>query len=256
MDIFEKLKKVGMLSFVVDNFIHLSQNPLHHSNNMKESVPTIFKDENTSSFNASISVEASLVTPLFVFSIVTLMSLLIMIKDQSVYYQDMNEKALLQWENSALTKDDSMINPKETYELAPIICFFPGLSVSVSDEILLHPFTGYTQDSGRSNERDSEVYVFVTENGTKYHIDSDCSYISIKPVTIEASSLDSIRNSDGCRYKKCRLCHPLKTGILFITSYGDSYHSDANCSALKRTVKMITLKEALEYGFTPCSKCS
>lgn len=234
---------------------HFSKTQLYHSS-IKESVPTVFKRICISFFDGSISVEACLITPLFVFFIMTLMSFLLMIKDQSVYFQKMNESALYQWECSAVTKDESMINLKETYVLTPIISFFPGLSVTVKDELLIHPFTGYLLSSGGSNEREKEEYVYVTKSGTKYHTDADCSHISIKPVTIEASSLSKARNSDGAKYHKCDLCHPLKKGILFITSDGDCYHCDADCSALKRTVKMITLKEALANGYTPCSKCS
>lgn len=252
-----------MLSFMKRKFInkhrcyeYLSQDAFCHGYTIKESVPTIFNKRYVSACKGSISVEASLVTPLFVFFIVTLMSFLVMIKDQSVYFQKMNDEALYRWECSAITKDDAMIEIKETYRLSPVISFFPGLSVSVHDEILLHPFTGYTGDSGKSNEESREEYVYVTETGTRYHVDGNCTHINIRPITIEASSLESIRNSDGCKYTKCKLCHPGKTGVLFITRDGDCYHCDANCSGLKRTVRMISLKEALVNGYLPCSKCS
>lgn len=232
---------------------HLSPTQHYYGSYMKESVLMTFMG---TSRKGSISVEASLVTPLFVFFIVTMMSLLLMIKDQSVYTQKMNEKALLEWECSALNGNDNLIILREAYTLTPVIGFFPGLSVSVEDEIMLHSFTGYTGNAERSNDRDEEEYVYVTETGTKYHVNPDCSHINICPKTIDAGDLNSLRNNDGCRYQKCHVCHPQKSGILFVTDYGDSYHCDSNCSALKRTVRMIPLKEALADGYTPCSKCS
>ncbi len=43
--------------------------------------------------------------------------------------------------------------------------------------------------------------------------------------------------------------------IVYITDNGKKYHTE-NCSYLSHTSNPITLKDAIEKGYTPCSKCN
>lgn len=41
---------------------------------------------------------------------------------------------------------------------------------------------------------------------------------------------------------------------LFVTAYGDCYHSTLGCSGLKRTIKAVKLKDV--GNLRPCSRCA
>ena len=208
-----------------------------------------------SRLNASLSVEASLVLPLFLFFVITVMSLLVMAKEQSETIMELHQNALSMYESSATGDDGSMIEINKDYFQYPVIRFFSFLSVSVKDRIVMHPFTGYTGDGGQFGETEPDEYVYVTKNGTKYHRNPSCSYINIRPHSSGAESIKEARNSYGRKYRACDVCHPKLSGLLFITGDGECYHCRLDCPALKRTVYMVTLKEDAANGYTACSKC-
>ncbi len=208
-----------------------------------------------SRLNASLSAEASLAVPLFLFFIISVMSLLIMTKEQSETSMELHQKALSMYETSAFDASGSMIEIRKEYVQYPAIRFFSFLSVSVKDRIVMHPFTGYTGDGVLNGESEPDEYVYVTKNGTKYHRNPSCSYINIRPHSSGADSVREAGNSYGRKYRACDVCHPKLSGLLFITGDGECYHCRSDCPALKRTVYMITLKEALANGYTACSKC-
>lgn len=103
-----------------------------------------------------------------------------------------------------------------------------------------------------NNKRESEV--FITEYGEVYHLTADCTYIDLSIKKVDASSLSFIRNKSGRKYSACEVCGQGQTDSgVYITDYGDRYHNDENCRALKRTV----IKVPLSYvkGMRMCSKC-
>ena len=208
-----------------------------------------------SRLKASLSVEASLALPLFLFFIITVMSLLIMSREQSETIMELHQEALAMYEASAGDDSGSMIEINKDYVQYPAIRFFSFLHVNVKDRIVMHPFTGYTGDGIQNGETEPDEYVYVTKNGTKYHKNPSCSYINIRPHSSGAESIKEARNSYGRKYRACDVCHPRLSGMLFITGDGECYHCRSDCPALKRTVYMITLKEAVSSGYTACSKC-
>ncbi len=218
-------------------------------NKVKERVSFRFR------LNASLSVEASLILPLFLFFTITVMSLLIMSKDQSETCMELHQRALEMYEASAGSDPGPMIELEKDYVQYPVIRFFDFISVKVRDRIVMHPFTGYTGDGGLLPEPEPDEYVYVTKNGTKYHRNPSCSYINIRPHSTGAESIRDARNSYGRKYRACDVCHPKLSGLLFITGDGECYHCRSDCPALKRTVYMITLKEAVANGYSACSKC-
>ena len=65
--------------------------------------------------------------------------------------------------------------------------------------------------------------------------------------------VSSLRNESGGKYYACEHCGGGSGGAVYITSYGDRYHSSLSCSGLKRTVYAVPLSEAVGKG--ACSKC-
>ena len=63
------------------------------------------------------------------------------------------------------------------------------------------------------------------------------------------------RNENGEKYHKCELCADKinKFERVYITNYGNKYHTDLNCSGIKRTIEMVRLSDVEGKG--ACSKC-
>ncbi len=203
---------------------------------------------------ASMTVEASIAIPLFIFFMINLMSLV------NVFNLYGTELSKLQ--QSARTASYMQCNTEDIgadtvtfFKFVPIKPYIGTVNYATSTTLAsmtYRKWTGYNVLSG-STERTEEEYVYITEHGYSYHRSRNCRHLK---VTIQAVTLDDIelmRNRSGGRYRPCERCGGNSTGILFITPEGDRYHSDAACSGLKRTIKTVKLSEV--GSRTPCSQC-
>lgn len=115
-----------------------------------------------------------------------------------------------------------------------------------------HLWIGY--DVEQSDPRDGEVYVFVTPTGVVYHRSRNCTHLKLSVFSVPASQVSSERNQYGERYQACERCHGRLESMVYLTEEGSRYHSDISCSGLRRSVRSIPLSQAqLMYG--PCSRC-
>lgn len=115
--------------------------------------------------------------------------------------------------------------------------------------------TGELPEDKENGEEDEEVY--ITETGTKYHRDMNCTYLKPDIICVNFEGLSDRRNGSGGKYYACERCM-VKGGELdlcYITGEGTRYHRTVSCPGLKRTVSAISLRKAEETGKTPCSKC-
>ncbi|MCR4674937.1 MAG: hypothetical protein K5675_07990 [Lachnospiraceae bacterium] len=104
-----------------------------------------------------------------------------------------------------------------------------------------------------NQNKEDESYVYVAKYGQVYHESRYCSYINPSISCISRSEIKNVRNADGERYKKCPYCKG-SGEYCYITTWGERYHSDLSCSALKRTVYRMKKSEAMEK-YDACSKC-
>lgn len=102
-----------------------------------------------------------------------------------------------------------------------------------------------------SKYKEEEVY--VTPYGEVYHKDPKCTYLAPRIQTVSRDNIKVLRNESGSRYKKCPYCPNLNQSILYITPWGEAYHSSPQCSRLKRTIQVTTLNQTSIN--CPCSKC-
>jgi hypothetical protein len=96
---------------------------------------------------------------------------------------------------------------------------------------------------------------YVAENGSVYHVDSECTHLRLSISQILLEEVKNIRNESGQKYYPCELCgeKEIIMGILFITNTGTRYHTNIECSGLKRNVSVIDMSE-LE-NMPACSRC-
>lgn len=216
---------------------------------IKKGFPICFRQ----SVKASLSVEGSLVLPIFLFFIITLLTSLLMIKEQSIQLESLHQEALNRYIKSVGSNED-YIEIQVSYKIAEVIPQY-GIEYKINDCMLLHGFSGYRGEKDESSTYEGDEFVYITETGTKYHLTENCSYLKIRPQMVNAETVSNLRNLSGGKYYPCRLCKPKLSGVLYVTNDGGSFHSAADCPGLKRTIYVISLREALDSGYTACSRC-
>ncbi len=109
-------------------------------------------------------------------------------------------------------------------------------------------------DGTEGEEGDDGTYVYVTETGTVYHDDPNCTHLKLSIREVDESELAGLRNNSGGKYHSCERCGGASAdGKVFITSEGDRYHSSLSCGGLKRTVRQVSKEELGDMR--ACSKC-
>lgn len=110
------------------------------------------------------------------------------------------------------------------------------------------------KDTSKPQEPEKNEKVYVTENGTVFHRDPGCCYLSVKAEAVKADDVKNRRNRDGKKYTECVYCrNSPHTDEVYITLYGTKFHYCGDCGQLKRSVREVDLSEVGKM--TPCSKC-
>lgn len=113
-------------------------------------------------------------------------------------------------------------------------------------------WSGWKQAVGQESD---EQWVYITQNGTVYHMTKSCTHLKLSIQSVAYDLVDALRNENGGKYYGCELCVPKNptTGQVYITNQGDCYHSDLNCSGIRRTILMVRLSEV--GNRRKCSRC-
>ena len=140
------------------------------------------------------------------------------------------------------------------YKVHPLIPVIGFEEFTVESRYYGHAWTGYDIELGFGQEENEEEMVYVTEHGEVYHRSTGCEHLKINVSCVEMSELDILRNKDGKKYKACEYCGGnIGAGTVFVTQYGDRYHSSVGCTGLKRKIYTIPISEV--GGRRPCSSC-
>ena len=117
--------------------------------------------------------------------------------------------------------------------------------VKCRETMKIKAWSGYEKE-GLSDMGNDTVY--VTENGLVYHKDYHCSYLDLSIRMTHMGTVSDLRNESGGRYYPCEHCMKGNAGTIYITNFGDRYHSSLSCSGLKRTIYAIPVSEAAGKG--------
>ncbi len=224
----------------------------------------------------SLTVEASVIYPLFILVIVALMFLLKAVNNHLIIQNDLISDA---------NKASVRATLSDKLSMATMVGSGISIHSKVGGVLLPHKSNGYDHEysylsgvdvlpnplfnekirlynnvrskiwNGDKDNSDEKEYVFVTKNGKVYHNSLNCIYLKRSTRGVDINDIDSYRNESGGRYYPCKICGKTKTnsGIVYITSYGSSYHRLSNCWELVRDIKRIPISEVDGRG--RCSKC-
>lgn len=140
--------------------------------------------------------------------------------------------------------------PNQTFTLLPV----PELKVALRARVRTwtgRDGSGGNEQEGEGKEKEETVYVAVT--GGVYHKDENCSHIKLSVQTVPRESLKNKRNASGGKYHACEKCKGGSGSSVYVTVFGDKYHSSLGCSGLKRSVKEVPISKV--KGWRACSKC-
>lgn len=155
---------------------------------------------------------------------------------------------------SSVMGEGDIIDLRVSYRVKPLISVMGFNGFAMSQRYYGKAWTGYDVTQHVSDLSQEDPMVYITKTGTVYHIDRNCTYLnpSIEPVA--ADIVDNMRNQAGGRYYPCEICGGKGArGQVYITRQGSSYHSQINCSGLKRTIYTVPLSQVGGRG--RCSKC-
>lgn len=140
------------------------------------------------------------------------------------------------------------------YKVHPLISLIGFKEFTVESRYFGHAWTGYDVSSSAPSLGTEEEMVFVTEHGTVYHRSASCSHLKVDIRSIPFESLKNQRNSEGSIYYPCEYCAVgIGGGNVFVTEYGNRYHSSVTCPGLKRKIYTIPISQVGGRG--PCSTC-
>lgn len=152
---------------------------------------------------------------------------------------------------SSQGEEDATLKVSASYRLKIGIPFVGEYSFARQAQAMQRVFCGYVEHGDGKTGADSQGVVYVAEHGSVYHTSLSCTHICRR---ISGSSVDRILS--GKKYQACDKCihEGERPSVLYVTPYGEKYHSSLSCSGLKRTVKAIPKEEA--EGMRMCSRCA
>lgn len=118
-----------------------------------------------------------------------------------------------------------------------------------SQQAICHKWQG-----SESGSREGEEYFYVTEYGTVYHTTTECPYLDLSIERVPFGEVSARRNQSGQIYRGCEECGADHGEMVYLTKYGETYHSDISCRGLSRGIYRISREEAA--GYPPCPRCA
>ena len=139
-----------------------------------------------------------------------------------------------------------------SYQMEIPIFLFRVPLIGKEEAIRIKGWTGY---EAKGIDALGTPMVYVTDYGIVYHKDSQCTYLDLSIKMVNRQELANLRNQSGSTYKPCSSCKGKGSDNqkVYVTDYGERYHSSLECSGLKRKIYTIALTDV--HGLGGCSKC-
>lgn len=106
----------------------------------------------------------------------------------------------------------------------------------------------------REQKTHEEKLCYITFHGAVYHLDENCTYLKPTVYTVGKEEVLHRRNASGGKYYACEHCRIRGISVfLYVTDYGNRYHTDRNCSNIAHEYEVKKVSE-VPYMHA-CSKC-
>jgi hypothetical protein len=167
---------------------------------------------------------------------------------------------------SSYMEEDEVVDIVLSYDIKLPLLFIKLDNMQMIQRVRMRGWSGHKvppkitpgeeSEDKDGDEKDGQT-VYITENGTVYHLTKECSHLKLSIQKVAFSMIDSLRNESGGKYKKCAVCggnqKPSNQDSVYITDEGDCYHKSLDCSGLKRTIIEVLLSEV--GSRRPCQRC-
>ena len=145
-----------------------------------------------------------------------------------------------------------------SYRIRSVFVFPLRLDFPVVQRSCRRLWTGtkVRKEEAEEEEEPEENIVYVTANGSVYHLTKTCQVLALRTETVAYLTVGSLRNESGGKYYACKRCTLGETPpvSVIITIPGARYHYSADCPSLIRYITEISLSEA-EEKYRPCHFC-
>ncbi len=161
--------------------------------------------------------------------------------------EDKDAVRLASFLNSSYLKEGDLIKLVLSYQPKPKYSLISLPFTFFVQKAAVRGWTGKEGHSGNNNSKETanakNKTVYVTEHGSVYHTNPDCSHLKVTVIPVSKKQRDKARNVSGGKYKKCPYCGKNSTGSYYVNPYGDCWHTRVDCPALKRTVHEADLDD-------------
>ncbi len=160
---------------------------------------------------------------------------------------------LMLWESDIFSSEDEL-DIIVTYSVSPWSSLAGFSPFRMANRYYAHIWNGYDISNGNRGDDEETDIVYMAENGQVYHEDRSCTHLRLNIMQVSRSEAQSRTNQYGKRYSACEKCNPdISDETLYIAAEGDRFHSDRECSGLKRTV--FSVLRSRVAGYRACSRC-
>lgn len=237
----------------------------------KRVLPFISRDKK----RASMSVEAAIALPVFVFFSVALLSPIRWLDNQRKAQTEAERicEELSLWayaeEGNYITKEEIQEKDAEKevvqYEWSyrEKVPFFQIRGSGVEMKVAAQRRKWIGLDGKLREEREAleageleETMVYVGAGMGRYHLRRDCHYISNQYESLSSDEARTRKTSDGHQLKPCDTCKPdsADSGTVYVTAEGRHYHRSVSCPSMVSYVRRVPLREVAYLG--ACSYCA
>ena len=233
---------------------------------------------------ASLTVEAALVFPLFLFALVSILFFFRVLQvsqmtagalaaagsfvsleaetedeplmlavgffQKELLEQDFPDSVLvggrlgISWIGSELSGE--YVDLRIYYQCKLPFCMFGLGNIPISQRVYMKKWTGYPGGDGSET---TEQFVYITPTGEVYHLTRDCTHLKLSTKIMECEAAKS------AGYTACMFCgrREGEYTYYYVTEDGMRYHTKMDCLSLKRTIYMIPISEVGDRR--ACSRC-
>lgn len=243
------------------------------SHSGKRALPFTSYRDSALGLQASMTLEAAMVLPIFLFSAIALLAPMRAMDTQRKLQTEMEcsceEMSLYLYgqentETGLLKQMDEQGNIEQKMIHVEKIPFFSRIAPEISIEIgsrrrgwigIPGKLTVSSEKIYGLEDENAEEMVYVGKNMGRFHRNRKCHYISNEYQTISRKSAEKMRDSDGRLYTACSSCgkNGEQTEIVYVTSGGRHYHNRMDCQAMASYVRKVPISEVSHLG--ACSYC-